>query len=1307
MRPFAALALLVLFLPVCLSQSTGIQVGDGATTSTIRDEFLAAYQRSDFFATVALPPLSEVVSFGSGGFRQEFNDAARSGLRSALIRPAVPDLTFGINNAVRQVRPPVYAIYTQSSIGVSNAGFPNMDTARFNVPVPGLVGAFQSGFYQTFDRGFGIFVWDTPPVNGSTDTRFTVSGAIYTSWRGLNFELVGPPIVPVIQATSRFGTRSDYQLFTGGGIYSITSGAANGKVFYLRPAVQDLYSQNGGPTGVLGLPIGEEIVLANGRRRLSFEGGTMEYAVNGTPVIKPALSAISVIAEEPIRLTVGQTRVLTARLQIASGELVTDRDVFWSTSNGRAVSVTTTGTQATIRAVAGGSALITATSEGRSSNRITVFVAAQCCAIGEGAPSQAISQTFLDAVQRNRFTVRTPVASPVRRIASGLVQEAIALPSGERIVIAKADASPLAFILSGTLLSSFEASGGFTGPLGFPLSDASAGGTQRFENGALAGSPVRFLSGAILTRWLALGAETGALGPPVANAIQTLSFTGQLVASQSFRSATLYQFLAGPLASRALLTSGSIAARHRELGLAGGETGAPLTDEFVSGGISRQEFEGAFYEYTPGTAVRVIPKDRRPTLTVSPASVLPGGRFRVTVGGFPPGSLLRFTQGGSAAAGFDAQSVNGAFLYESSAAPTARPGVVVLRATLGSNNQVFAEGSYTVRSLAELRPVLTRLSGDAQSGAPGTILTAPLRVVLRDGSGNPIPGVPLRFEASPGGAILDATPQTDADGTGQARLRLPATAGVALASVEAGGQLVTFSARAAEQILSDFPRMTQDVEGTLGSSALRLSEKGSLVAALAGVLRFHQQRGNVPADNGLADTQTLNNYLRIFCATEGNGAALCDGFLDAGGDPQPNLFRALDFAGGALGLSFIAPEAAALREAFAANGPVILGLNLTRDGQPAGVHFVTVIGLSAEGDFLISDPQPRFGATRLSSYLLGFPLGGNLWRGSLVAALQLAPRLPVPAFFAFSTTAFDLASPTMQCSRPAAWPSSFAFPGAAAPQGVLRVQFCDGAALSYQASVATAPYLLTLTSLGNPAARSIVSGANPAAFRISRPTSEAWTLTPEQLQINTGAIVNAASFDNRLAPGSIVSIFGNGLPQPGQPDSGVELDGRPLPVFFSNGFQLNAAIPPDTLAGTVDLTLRSPFGVTSARIDLSAHAPAIFVLDARSRAAALNQDNTVNSALNAVNRGDFLSLFATGLGLVDSAGNGLFPTRQRVSVLIGGRELTPQFAGLAPGFVGLYQINVQIPANLVPGLEVPVQLRQGEGLSNAAVISIR
>jgi uncharacterized protein (TIGR03437 family) len=48
-----------------------------------------------------------------------------------------------------------------------------------------------------------------------------------------------------------------------------------------------------------------------------------------------------------------------------------------------------------------------------------------------------------------------------------------------------------------------------------------------------------------------------------------------------------------------------------------------------------------------------------------------------------------------------------------------------------------------------------------------------------------------------------------------------------------------------------------------------------------------------------------------------------------------------------------------------------------------------------------------------------------------------------------------------------------------------------------------------------------------------------------------------------------------------------------------------------------------------------------------------------------------------------------------VTVTIGGQTAQPSFAGLTPGFAGLYQVNVQIPNGVMPGDQVPVSISVG------------
>ena len=56
---------------------------------------------------------------------------------------------------------------------------------------------------------------------------------------------------------------------------------------------------------------------------------------------------------------------------------------------------------------------------------------------------------------------------------------------------------------------------------------------------------------------------------------------------------------------------------------------------------------------------------------------------------------------------------------------------------------------------------------------------------------------------------------------------------------------------------------------------------------------------------------------------------------------------------------------------------------------------------------------------------------------------------------------------------------------------------------------------------------------------------------------------------------------------------------------------------------------------------------------------------------------------------------------------IGGRDAGVQFAGLAPGFVGLYQLNLQVPPGVEPGPAVTLVLLQNGAPSNTVTLAVR
>jgi uncharacterized protein (TIGR03437 family) len=95
--------------------------------------------------------------------------------------------------------------------------------------------------------------------------------------------------------------------------------------------------------------------------------------------------------------------------------------------------------------------------------------------------------------------------------------------------------------------------------------------------------------------------------------------------------------------------------------------------------------------------------------------------------------------------------------------------------------------------------------------------------------------------------------------------------------------------------------------------------------------------------------------------------------------------------------------------------------------------------------------------------------------------------------------------------------------------------------------------------------------------------------------------------------------------------------------------------------------------------------------------------------------GDYLQIYATGLGPVSNqpqtgaaaSGSVLSYAITYPAATIGGVPALVSFAGLAPGFVGLYQVNVQVPQGVAAGDAVPVVVSMGATASNTVTISVR
>jgi uncharacterized protein (TIGR03437 family) len=248
------------------------------------------------------------------------------------------------------------------------------------------------------------------------------------------------------------------------------------------------------------------------------------------------------------------------------------------------------------------------------------------------------------------------------------------------------------------------------------------------------------------------------------------------------------------------------------------------------------------------------------------------------------------------------------------------------------------------------------------------------------------------------------------------------------------------------------------------------------------------------------------------------------------------------------------------------------------------------------------------------------------------------------------------------------------------------------------------------------------------------------------------AAINGASFlvNRPLAPGIIASLypatvstrFGsdtkkfdelpNPLPLPTTlADIQLTVNGTPAPLFFVSPGQINFMVPmgtPDNGTADVLVTRQSTGQILGAGpIAMDVASPALFSADSsgKGQLAVLNQDNTPNSGSNPAARGSVISIYATGQGKVDNApadgapASGLIPTAEQPHVLISpcwvddagctGDPITDnvKFSGLAPGFVGVWQINVRIPSGTKApiGLQVPVVVLYKSRYSNGATSS--
>jgi uncharacterized protein (TIGR03437 family) len=1074
------------------------------------------------------------------------------------------------------------------------------------------------------------------------------------------------------------------------------------------------------------------LVAATGAHRQTFEGGALEYTPGSPPVVRQPVMSVT-LAGAPMgktdNLNLGDTVTLTATTLDPFNAPLTDRMVTWSSSNSRVIAVQAsgaTGATAVLTAVGAGTASVVASSEGVNSTTLNLAVTMACCVVGDGAPT-AVQQAFQSALARNRISVALPVAGPAVRAGSGYVQMVESSGTNAAVyMIAEADRAGTAYVVGGAVLTRYQGLGGPAGALGYPTSDQSAGGTQQFQNStALAGNPVRVVSGLILSKWALLKYETGAAGAPVSEAATFSTIGANAGAMQSFANGAIYGAAAGPRAGQAYFVGGLILACYSGIGGAAGSFGMPVSDETASGSLHQQNFEGGNITYAAGDAAAVAhPAPKAPPgVAITPTSIAAGGRAHVAIIGFPNNSTIRVSVTGQP--DFVVTTANGAYSWDMFIPLASKSGTAMVHAA-DTGGTSTASGTLTIKGfdLTNNRISIAKVQGDNQTGSPGAMLPLALRIALLDSSGTPVVGAPVVFQASPGAQLTVASATTDSSGQAETYVRLPAAQGVS--GVTANSPMiaqspVTFYAQSAASTLPGFPQVQAAGSAPLGNGTATIGQKGALLTAVASILRYRQNRGDLPSPNGMADAGALNQFLQAWCVANSTGNRLCDGFLSnaASGEQIVNLWRAAEFTGG-VDVTAQTPALATIADLVEQGEPLLLSLGLSLNGTLAGGHFVVAIGIAADGAIVIQDPSPLYARTNLNDYLNGFTAAGGTWKADLQGVVRFALHSPSGTRFLvgalsqpaslMQSLALEVDSAAGACGVPLDLLDAVDSSGTPPAAGALisRLDLCDGSQPAYQIAVGAAqPYSAFVTDLAEGGSSTDISGSAAATYKATRPVL-ALAVGPQDASFTAGAVVNAATFTSGIAPGGIMAIFGTGLSGPGAPSgpaTTVDMDGVVATVLWASGFQINAQVPPGIAPGLHTVRVRSVYGVAQQTVSVAALAPAIFQIGNSGMGAVLNQDFSMNGPANPLPRGQVLVVYATGLGAVTRQGQ-LSVTAAPVTAVVNGQELPVEFAGLAPGYIGLYQVNVRIPAATPPGLGVSLTLKEGGQMSNTVSVAL-
>ncbi len=382
------------------------------------------------------------------------------------------------------------------------------------------------------------------------------------------------------------------------------------------------------------------------------------------------------------------------------------------------------------------------------------------------------------------------------------------------------------------------------------------------------------------------------------------------------------------------------------------------------------------------------------------------------------------------------------------------------------------------------------------------------------------------------------------------------------------------------------------------------------------------------------------------------------------------------------------------------------------DGS-ALVYSTRLGSITASGQGVAVDPTGN-------AYVTGIVSSTDL---PLMDPMQLSLRGPSNAFLMkFNPTGSALLYSTYFGGNSVTQASAIAVDA----QGVAYIAGYVWPGTSYPLSVAAAQ-----SAYGGGASDALIA-------KITSATSLPPSLAPA---INLNGIITAAAgaYAFTPSPGSLASIFGadlasgiagaSSIPLPSSMNgTTVQINGVAAPILYVSPAQINVQIPWETSTqAMLSATVINGGGTSPIESNvIAAINPAFFLVTsaqgARNPAALIANTGGVLAApvgFTATSRpvkpGEYVELYVSGLGPVTNTpadgavavASPLSMTLTTPTVMLGPPMSSVQapvsFAGLAPGLVGVYQVNIQIPANAPTGNMIGLNMSMGPQLVSDTV----